>query len=202
MGEMIKNNQNFRDLISTNTGMSNVFPMVGVRNDQWVVMDDGDEVSESVSTTSSFEEDSSMSIGSSSSLDLLEDASSSSCSSFESSSSLQFSKGPLYELSELMNQLPIKRGLSKHFQGKSQSFTSLSNVKCLEDLAKKENPYRKKMKQCKSYAGGLDNTQKSYTPKTCSKIISKKASNKGSLSSLLGKRSGFINGGLSPPILE
>lgn len=52
-----------------------------------------------------------------------------------------------------LQQLPPKRGLSKHFQGKSQSFTSLSKVLCLEDLAKPENPYNKKMKSCKSYVG-------------------------------------------------
>ncbi|KAJ4973063.1 hypothetical protein NE237_006237 [Protea cynaroides] len=58
--------------------------------------------------------------------------------------------GPLYEMSSLMQQLPFKRGLSKYFQGKSQSFTSLSNVRSMEDLAKPENPYNKKLKSCKS----------------------------------------------------
>ncbi|KAG4935070.1 hypothetical protein JHK85_049989 [Glycine max] len=40
-------------------------------------------------------------------------------------------------------------------EGKSQSFTSLTNVRSLEDLAKPENPYNKRLKSCKSYAGGL-----------------------------------------------
>lgn len=44
-----------------------------------------------------------------------------------------------------------RKGLSKHFEGKSQSFTSLSKVTCLEDLAKPENPFNKKMKSCRSY---------------------------------------------------
>lgn len=48
-----------------------------------------------------------------------------------------------------------RRGLSKHYIGKSQSFTSLSNVRCLEDLAKPENPYTKKLKSIRSYGGGL-----------------------------------------------
>ncbi|GFZ04206.1 oxidative stress 3 [Actinidia rufa] len=43
-----------------------------------------------------------------------------------SCSSSLCSMGSLYDLSELMAQLPIKRGLSKFYQGKSQSFTSLS----------------------------------------------------------------------------
>ncbi|GKC82523.1 hypothetical protein Tco_1138240, partial [Tanacetum coccineum] len=40
--------------------------------------------------------------------------------------------GPLYELSELMAQLPIKRGLSKYYQGKSESFGSLANLNNIE----------------------------------------------------------------------
>ncbi|XP_050388021.1 protein OXIDATIVE STRESS 3-like [Argentina anserina] len=107
----------------------------------------------------------------SSSSDLVDDASSSSSSS---------SNGPLYELSELMVHLPIRRGLSKYYQGKSQSFTSLGGVKSLDDLAKKvAAPYRRKRKPCKSYGGGLDNGHKSYntSPKA---IISKKAISRGS----------------------
>lgn len=61
------------------------------------------------------------------------------------------------------------RGLSKFYNGKSQSFTSLASAKSLEDLAKRVNnniiiPQRKKMKCCKSYGGGLD-AQRSYSPK-------------------------------------
>ncbi|XP_072995438.1 uncharacterized protein [Typha latifolia] len=87
------------------------------------------------------------------------------------------SKGPLYELSSLMEQLPVKKGLSNFYQGKSQSFTSLSDVKCVEDLAKKESPYRRKtMKPCKSY-GGIDEAQRSSrAPGPCSKTIMKKPS--------------------------
>lgn len=113
------------------------------------------------------------SFGSSSSMDLMEDATSSS----SSSSSLDSSNGPLFEMSSLISHLPIKRGLSKHFEGKSQSFTSLANVKSLEDLMKPERPLMKKMRQLKSsksYGWGLD--------KSHSKAITKKSS-KGSLSS-------------------
>lgn len=70
-----------------------------------------------------------------------------------------------------------RRGLSKHFQGKSQSFTSLSNVLCVEDLAKPENPYNKKLKSCKSYGGLL-----LLTENTKSK---NKMASKGSCSSLM-----------------
>ncbi|KAH7565332.1 hypothetical protein JRO89_XS09G0189500 [Xanthoceras sorbifolium] len=111
----------------------------------------------------------------------------SSSSSHSPSSSNSINSGPLYQLSELMAQLPIKRGLSRYYQGKSQSFTSLSRVMSTEDLAKKESsttPHRKKnMKSCSnSYGGGLDAYKSSYTllPKptiTKNKVSSSRGSN-------------------------
>ncbi|XP_038984873.1 uncharacterized protein LOC103718019 isoform X4 [Phoenix dactylifera] len=81
-----------------------------------------------------------------------------------------------------------RRGLSKYFQGESQSFSSLSDARCIEDLAKKETPY-KKMKPCKSYAGNLDAGHKPcHTPGPCNKTIAKKTS-RGSCSSLVNRRS-------------
>ncbi|XVF74494.1 hypothetical protein PTKIN_Ptkin13bG0114900 [Pterospermum kingtungense] len=130
----------------------------------------------------------------SSSSDLVDDASSST-----SNSSSTNSNGPLYELSELMAQLPVKRGLSKYFQGKSRSFTSLSSVKGIEELAKKATPYRRKMKSCKSYGGGNMDTHKLYTlPRA---TISKKVSrNSPSSLSFSGRsRSSFLSG--RPPLI-
>ncbi|GKV11811.1 hypothetical protein SLEP1_g23031 [Rubroshorea leprosula] len=126
-----------------------------------------------------------------SSSDLVEDASSTACSSSSSSSN-----GPLYELSELMAQLPIKRGLSKYYEGKCQSFTSLASVKSVEDLVKKgNNPYNKtKMKSCKSFGWGLEGqNNRVYSPKA---TISKKGSRGScflSSSSLAGKRGSLVN---------
>ncbi|KAK7384956.1 hypothetical protein VNO78_30659 [Psophocarpus tetragonolobus] len=51
---------------------------------------------------------------------------------------------PLSDFSELMAQLPIKRGLSKYYKGKSRTFTSLSDVRCVEDLSKGEIPQKKR----------------------------------------------------------
>ncbi|KAJ1688100.1 hypothetical protein LUZ63_019490 [Rhynchospora breviuscula] len=67
------------------------------------------------------------------------------------------SSGPIYDFSALLSQLPDsnKRGLSKYYDGKSQSFTSLFDVKCVEDLPKKQSPYKRKIKPSKSYADGL-----------------------------------------------
>ncbi|XP_008798584.1 uncharacterized protein LOC103713433 [Phoenix dactylifera] len=148
--------------------------------------EDADELRESASLSN----DSSDSMFSSSS-NLTDDATSSSPKSFSpsSNSSKLNSDGPLFELSSLMAQLPIRRGLSKYFQGKSQSFTSLSDARCIDDLAKKETPYKKRMKPCKSYAGGFDASQKPcYTPGPCNKTIAKKTS-RGSSGSLVARRS-------------
>lgn len=72
----------------------------------WVVKEDiNDDVSDSISIVS-ISEDSMNSVCSSSSSELAEDASSSSYLSTSSSST--HSNGPLFELSELMNHLPIK----------------------------------------------------------------------------------------------
>ncbi|KAI3422881.1 uncharacterized protein J3R85_011613 [Psidium guajava] len=104
-----------------------------------------------------------------SSSELAEDASSStlcsssSSSSSSSSTSLSNCQGPLYELSDLMTHLPIKRGLSKFYQGKSQSFTSLARVQSIEDLVKKESPHRKRLKMCKSFAGHWTTMARSHT---------------------------------------
>ena len=61
-----------------------------------------------------------------SSPDFMEDASSSGSSS----------NGHLFDVSSHISQLPFKRDLSKHCKGKSQSFTSLSIVKSLENQIK------------------------------------------------------------------
>ncbi|CAN7038775.1 hypothetical protein IGI04_005490 [Brassica rapa subsp. trilocularis] len=86
------------------------------------------------------------------------------------------SNGPLEDLSDLMLHLPIKRGLSKFYEGKSQSFTSLANVKSLEDLMKrgfKNTSNKARRKACKSTGGIIDQSYKRvYSPKA---TISKKA---------------------------
>ncbi|KAK1285106.1 hypothetical protein QJS10_CPB20g00574 [Acorus calamus] len=145
------------------------------------VFEGEDESCHSISASEEEGEESGIS-GESCSSDLSEDATS------PSSSQNLISNGPLYELSSLMAQLPIKRGLSKYFQGKSQSFTSLSNVRCLEDLVKRESPYKKKMKQCKSYGGGLD-CHRSYSVGSFKRTMSKRTQ-RGSFSSLLSRNSG------------
>lgn len=59
--------------------------------------------------------------------------------------------------------LICRKGLSRYYEGKSQSFACMSEVRCLEDLRKKEKPYKSKIKSCNSYAalGGIAKTQSS-----------------------------------------
>ncbi|KAL9320214.1 hypothetical protein ACSQ67_012053 [Phaseolus vulgaris] len=117
---------------------------------------------------------------------------SSSSSSSDDHHQLAVVADPLSDMSSIFHQLPIKRGLSKFYQGKSQSFTSLTNVRSLEDLAKPENPYNKRLKSCKSYGGGLAESE------GVSRAISKRgmmhsASSRGSCSSLNARKGSATN---------
>ncbi|KAK6126876.1 hypothetical protein DH2020_039382 [Rehmannia glutinosa] len=119
------------------------------RQVSWAAAIKNDGKCESIESISINIDSEASSISSSLSADLADDASSSSTSSNSSS-------GPLFELSELLAQLPIKRGLSKYYNGKSQTFASLTSVKSVEDLSKKETCYSMRMKSCKSYGGNLN----------------------------------------------
>ncbi|KAL3511729.1 hypothetical protein ACH5RR_024446 [Cinchona calisaya] len=167
------------------------------KDQSWVINEEHDNCGSNIdaaSSESSIHEDSTISNGSRSSNDTRDDA----CSSTTTSSSSSNSSGALYDLSELMAQLPIKRGLSKFYQGKSESFTCLSRVTSIEDLAKKkESPYRmKNNKGSKSFEGGL-NTYKSFThPKA---IISKKTPRASISSSFPSRRGSFTCGSSRTP---
>nr|XP_008375848.1 uncharacterized protein DDB_G0271670-like isoform X2 [Malus domestica] len=164
------------------------------REDSWVIMEgDHDDMYDTTSSTSISNR------SSTSSSDLVDDASSSSMSS--SCSSSFHSHGSLFDLSDLMAQLPIKRGLSKYFEGKCQSFTSLSKAKSIEDLAKKESPYKKRkaIKASKSYGGGLS-SYRSYTLPKATISKSKKPSTTTSFSSRSRGSSFGINNNMLPPI--
>ncbi|KAF0901864.1 hypothetical protein E2562_006481 [Oryza meyeriana var. granulata] len=84
--------------------------------------------------------------------------------------------GPLYELAApLLAQLPVRTGLSKYYQGKSQSFTSLCNARCVEDLAKKTTPYITRMKLHRGHGVVADRLSNScQAPGPCSKTMAKK----------------------------
>ncbi|XP_028781249.1 uncharacterized protein LOC114737488 [Neltuma alba] len=50
----------------------------------------------------------------------------------------------LASLDALEDSLPVKRGLSGHFDGKSKSFSDLSQITTVKDLKKQENPFNKR----------------------------------------------------------
>ncbi|KAL2342579.1 hypothetical protein Fmac_003864 [Flemingia macrophylla] len=138
----------------------------GAGNTNWVVKEDvNNDVSDSI-FNGLISEDSMSSMCSPSSSKLAGGALFSSTSYLSISSSSTHSNNPLFDLSDLRDQLPLKRGLSMFYQGKAQSFSSLASVESIEDLPKKEKSYRKKMKSCDSH-------KISFTPKA---TISKKTS--------------------------
>ena len=83
-----------------------------------------------------------------------ESAGSSSWELDDDASSSSGSDPDRFEMSALMTQLPFKRGLSRFFDGKSQSFASLAAVGSLEDLPKPAA--RKRLKPSRSCGGALD----------------------------------------------
>ncbi|KAL3829940.1 hypothetical protein ACJIZ3_018742 [Penstemon smallii] len=139
----------------------NSFEWASRKKDEYNNCESMEESISSINSTDSFTSSFSSNL-SSSVEDLTDDASSSTSNSCATA-------GPLYELGDLMAQLPIKRGLSNFYHGKSQTFGSLANVRSVEDLAKKETTSyscSSKMKSCrsKSYGGNL-NKHKYFGPK-------------------------------------
>ncbi|KAL7604431.1 hypothetical protein Lser_V15G18058 [Lactuca serriola] len=120
---------------------------------------------------------STISDGSSSSITCCSSSSSSDTTDDASSSSANSSRSSLYDLSDLMSQLPIKRGLSKFYHGKSDSFSSLARVTSVEDLPKKEHKMKKKK------------MKKSYRSHTLPKPIISKRKSRGYLKKKFGSSS-------------
>ncbi|XP_047306839.1 uncharacterized serine-rich protein C215.13-like [Impatiens glandulifera] len=148
--------------------------------------------SSSSSSSSALDEDSS-SFSASSSLSTSSDM----ADMADDASSPLISGQSLYNLSDIMAQLPIKKGLSKYYDGKSQSYSSLSKVTSLEDLMKKNPHGRKPMKGSKSYGGCLDSFKSHTLPKP---TISKRSSrNRLSSSSFPPKRGSLLNN-CKPPL--
>lgn len=94
----------------------------------------------------------------------------------------------LFSILTMSNLILCRRGLSKFYNGKSESFTALSMVTSIEDLVKKETPYKRKMKASKSYAAGLN----SYKPYTLPKPIISKKTPKASFSPSFPRKRGNI----------
>ncbi|TKW21914.1 hypothetical protein SEVIR_4G152600v4 [Setaria viridis] len=142
----------------------------------WVAA--GTETMSSGSSTSSLTDEEEDGDGATSSSRPDRDVSSSSLSSLTSSGSETTTQigeaaggppGPLYALSTMMEDLPaLRTGLSKHYKGRSQSFTSLVDVSCVEDLAKKTTPYTRRKKapgRCAEVLGAKNRLSKTISKK-------------------------------------
>ncbi|MBA0657805.1 hypothetical protein Goklo_010068 [Gossypium klotzschianum] len=68
-------------------------------------------------------------------------------------------KGPLDTMDALQEILPLRKGISKFYNGKSKSFTSLADaaaVFSVKDFAKPEDPYNRKRKNLLARSSSLD----------------------------------------------
>lgn len=71
-------------------------------------------------------------------------------------------KGPLDCLDALEEVLPIKRGISSYYSGKSKSFTSLADVSScssIKDIVKKEDAYTRKRKNLLAHSNYFDKSR-------------------------------------------
>ncbi len=85
-------------------------------------------------------------------------------------------QGPLNSLDALEEVLPIKRGISKFYSGKSKSFTSLADVatcSSIKDIAKSEDAYTRKRKNLLAHSIFLDKNQ-NFSSRSNSGGISKR----------------------------
>lgn len=82
-------------------------------------------------------------------------------------------KGPLDSMAELEDCLPIKRGLSSFFSGKSKSFTCLADIASVKELAKTENPYNKRRRNLLPYSSSWERNR-FHSSRNNSSGISKK----------------------------
>lgn len=88
-------------------------------------------------------------------------------------------KGPLDCLDALEEVLPIKKGVSKFYNGKSKSFTSLADVvscSSIKEIVKPENALTRKRKNLLAHATYFDKIR-DFPPRDSSASVSKKPTN-------------------------
>ncbi|GAB4853715.1 hypothetical protein Ancab_017908 [Ancistrocladus abbreviatus] len=88
-------------------------------------------------------------------------------------------EGPLDTMDSLEDVLPVKRGISRFYSGKSKSFTSLadaSSISSIKELAKPENPYTRKRKNLLASNLYLEKNC-SYPSRNCGGGLSKRPAN-------------------------
>ncbi|KAH9293944.1 hypothetical protein KI387_040853 [Taxus chinensis] len=106
--------------------------------------------------------------------------------------------GPLYHMNTLADTLPCKRGLSSFYDGKSQSFSCLADVKCGEDLAKPEDSYYRKKNLKRFQSWGLRFNVTSYQLRISSDSIISKRPRKASKMMVSKSTMKFVMSTMSP----
>ncbi|GAB4838041.1 hypothetical protein Ancab_027569 [Ancistrocladus abbreviatus] len=85
-------------------------------------------------------------------------------------------RSSLDTMDSLEEVLPVKRGISKLYSGKSKSFASLADASSIKELSKPENPYSRKRKNL--LASSLYwYKNRSYPSKVCGSGLSKRPAN-------------------------
>ncbi|GMN63307.1 hypothetical protein TIFTF001_032386 [Ficus carica] len=119
---------------------------------------DSNACSASASSSSS----SSSSIGKNSDLSVRSSSDGEDCEENEAQSSY---KGPLEMMEALEEVLPIRRGISKFYNGKSKSYTSLgdaTSTSSIKDITKPENAYTRKRRNLMAFNHVWENKNRSF----------------------------------------
>ncbi|EXB74901.1 hypothetical protein L484_018609 [Morus notabilis] len=117
---------------------------------------------------------SSSSIGKNSDLSVRSSSDGDDCEENEAQSSY---KGPLEMMEALEEVLPIRRGISKFYNGKSKSFTSLgdaASTSSIKDITKPENAYTRKRRNLMAFNHVWDNKNRSFPLRSNGGGISKR----------------------------
>ncbi|XP_019151488.1 PREDICTED: uncharacterized protein LOC109148139 [Ipomoea nil] len=112
-----------------------------------------------------------------------------------------FKGGALDNLEALEEVLPIKRGISNFYAGKSKSFTSLSHAascSSLNDIVKPENAYTRKRKNLLAY-NNLFNKNRNQMRQSNIGGLYKRPTNARSSLGLAATQEGNFNSNPSPP---
>lgn len=118
---------------------------------------DSNACSASASSSSS-----SSSIGKNSDLSVRSSSDGEDCEENEAQSSY---KGPLEMMEALEEVLPIRRGISKFYNGKSKSYTSLgdaTSTSSIKDITKPENAYTRKRRNLMAFNHVWENKNRSF----------------------------------------
>nr|GLL27802.1 uncharacterized protein LOC109148139 [Ipomoea trifida] len=112
-----------------------------------------------------------------------------------------FKGGALDNLEALEEVLPIKRGISKFYAGKSKSFTSLSHAascSSLNEIVKPENAYTRKRKNLLAYNNFFNKNRNQMHQSNIGGLYKRPTNSRSSLA-LAATQEGNFNSNPSPP---